>query len=71
MISTAFVSPPSFALTRHPACSLYVPSIEDVIMAAVEASRPPEPDPFAVSDEEVDAVLEEAGGDSREATRAD
>lgn len=38
-------------------------------MAAVEASRPPEPDAFAVSDEEVDAVLEEVGGDSWEAIR--
>lgn len=38
-------------------------------MAAAEASRPPEPDPFAVSDEEVDTVLEEACGDSREAIR--
>lgn len=38
-------------------------------MAAVEASRPPEPDPFAIFDQEVDAVLEEAGGDSREAIR--
>lgn len=38
-------------------------------MAAAEASRPPEPDPFAVSDEEVDAVLEEAGGNARAAIR--
>lgn len=38
-------------------------------MAAVEASRPPEPNPFAVSDQEIDSVLEEAGGDSREAIR--
>lgn len=39
-------------------------------MAAVEASRPPEPGPFfAVSDQEVEAVLEEAGGDSQEAIR--
>jgi len=38
-------------------------------MAAVEAPRPPEQDHFAVSDQEVDAVLEEAGGDAREAIR--
>lgn len=38
-------------------------------MAAVEPSRPPEPDHFAVSDEDIDTVLEEAGGDSREAIR--
>ena len=38
-------------------------------MTAAEHQRAPEPDPFAVSDEEVDAVLEEAGGDSREAIR--
>lgn len=38
-------------------------------MAAAEAPRPPEPDPFSVSDQEVDAVLEEAAGDSREAIR--
>ena len=38
-------------------------------MATVEPKRPPEPDTFAVSDQEVDAVLEEAGGNSREAIR--
>jgi hypothetical protein len=38
-------------------------------MTAAEPQRPPEQDPFAVSAEEVDAVLEEAGGNSREAIR--
>lgn len=38
-------------------------------MTAAVPQRPPEPDPFAVSDEEIDAVLEEASGDSREAIR--
>lgn len=38
-------------------------------MPAAEPERPPEPDPFAVGDDEVDAVLAEAGDDAREAVR--
>lgn len=38
-------------------------------MAAVEPQRPPEPGPFAVSDQEIDAVIDETGGDPREAIR--
>lgn len=39
-------------------------------MAASEAEKPNDPvDPLAVSDEEIDAVIEEAHGDPREAIR--
>jgi hypothetical protein len=39
-------------------------------MAAAEAEKPAAPnDPPAVTDEEVDAVLQEAGGDAHEAIR--
>lgn len=37
-------------------------------MGAVER-REPAGDPFAVHDEEIDAILDEAGGDAREAIR--
>ena len=38
-------------------------------MPAAEALRPPEPDPFAVSDQEVRGIIEEAAGDAFEAVR--
>lgn len=37
-------------------------------MSAAEKQQPA-PDPFAISDAEIDAVLEEASGDAREAIR--
>ncbi|QEL24825.1 hypothetical protein FQV39_21230 [Bosea sp. F3-2] len=38
-------------------------------MSAVAPQSPSEVDLFAVADHEIDAVLEEAGGDAREAIR--
>lgn len=38
-------------------------------MSAAERQRPPERDPFAITDEEVDAVLQEANGNALEAVR--